>query len=200
MQVMVLLFSLDGCIFNKMAGMEYKDGLETERLITRFVTPNDLPAWMEYCNDPIATTFTKRDETPEELAQRFIDFTLKRHAEGLYGLQALITKDTGQHIGMCGIMVQEVNGKEEIEVGYHLIRRHWGKGYATEAAQMFRNYGFEHNVADSIISIIHPQNVQSKAVALRNGMRLVETNAIFREREYHLYRIARKEWETMRSA
>ena len=175
--------------------MIYKDHLETARLITRFVTPGDLPAWMEYCTDPIATTFTKRDETPEELGQRFIDFTLKRYADGLYGLQALITKDTNEHVGMCGIMVQEVNGKPEIEVGYHLIRRYWGKGYASEAAQMFRDYGFQNNVADSIVSIIHPMNVQSKAVALRNGMRLVETNASFRGGEYNLFRITRTEWE-----
>ena len=38
--------------------MIYKGHLETPRIATRFLTQDDVAAWMEYCNDPIATTFT----------------------------------------------------------------------------------------------------------------------------------------------
>ena len=62
---------------------------------------------------------------------------------------------------------------------------------------MFRDYGFENSVAESLISIIHPLNEPSQKVALRNGMRLVDSRAIFREKEYYLYRITRKEWESI---
>jgi RimJ/RimL family protein N-acetyltransferase len=182
--------------------MTYTDHLETQRLITRFITQGDVTAWMEYCNDSVATSFTSfpHKNTPSEMAQYWIDLCLKRYSENRLGLQALIDKETGAFIGQCGLLRQEVNGRSEIEVGYHLIRRHWGKGYATEAAQMFRDYGFENNVADSLVSIIHPQNVQSKAVALRNGMKLVETNAIFRGGEYNLFRITREEWSAIPQA
>ncbi len=180
--------------------MTYADGLETPRLITRFLTQDDVVAWMEYCNDPTATRFTSfpHKETASEMAQYWIYLSLKRYEENRLGLQALLDKETGAFIGQCGLLQQEVNGRQEIEVGYHLIRKYWGKGYATEAAQMFRDYGFENSVADSMISIIHPLNVQSQAVALRNGMKLVETNAIFREKEYYLFRITREEWEAIR--
>ena len=131
------------------------------------------------------------------MAQYWIDLCLKRYAENRLGLQALLDKKTGALIGQCGLLKQDVNDKPEIEVGYHLIHRFWGMGYATEAAQMFMNYGFENNVAESLVSVIHPHNEQSKKVALRNGMKLVDTKAIFREQGYHLYRITRTEWESI---
>jgi len=178
--------------------MIYTDQLESPRLVTRFVTMEDVPAWVEYCGDPIATKFTGiGDMSGEEMAQVVMDFTLKRYEEGRLGLQALISKETGAMIGKCGLLLQEVNGEPEIEIGYHLIRKYWGKGYATEAAQMFRNYAFENDIADSVVSIIDPLNIQSQQVALRNGMTLVDTKAIFRDELYYLYRITREEWESL---
>ncbi len=181
--------------------MYYTDHLQSPRLITRFVTQDDVPVWLDYCRDSVATRFTAMPgKTPEEFAQFFIDRALARYEAGEYGLQALISKDTGEFIGQCGLIKQHVNGIDEVEVGYHLLPRHWGKGYATEAARLFRDYGFEHNVADSIISIIDPQNFPSKKVALRNGMTLVATDMPFRDAEYNIFRITRSEWETLRQA
>lgn len=175
--------------------MRYTDKLETPRLITRFLTADDVSAWVEYCSDHIATKYTLvRDKTPREMAEWFIHYALERYAQNRLGLQALIAKDTNEFIGMCGLLVQEPGGKTEIEVGYHLLRRFWGKGYATEAAQMFRDYGFEHGDMDSIISIIHPLNGPSQAVAMRNGMRLTETEVEFKGNTYDIYRITRAEW------
>ncbi len=179
--------------------MQYKDHLESDRLITRFLTMADAPAWVEYCSDPVATRFTAvPDKTPEEMSQFLFEVTMKRYAENRLGAQALILKDTGEFIGKCGLFLQELNGEPVIEIGYHLLRRFWGKGYASEAARLFRDYCFENKFADSICSIIDPQNVPSQNVALRNGMKLVDTNTEFRGNYYHLYRISREEWELLK--
>jgi RimJ/RimL family protein N-acetyltransferase len=179
--------------------MIYADNLETARLRTRFLTEDDRSTWMEYCGDPIATTYTNLDQvSPEEMNLAWMDRQFNRYKTNKMGLQALIRKDDGVLVGMCGLIVQEVDGTEVIEVGYHLLRKHWGKGYATEAARMFRDYGFEHNVADSIASIIHPQNELSQKVAKRNDMILVETNAQFRGKEYYLFRITKEEWDNLK--
>lgn len=165
------------------------DRLQSARLTTRYVTLADAEPWLEYCNDPIAIEFTNiQGKSPEELVQVFIDFTLKRYEEQRGGLQALIEKETGAFVGMCGLFPQEVNGEEMIEVGYHLLRRYWGEGYATEAAQLFRDWGFENGVADTIVSIIHPDNIRSKQVALRNGMRLIEEGGGIQGRAMRLVR------------
>jgi len=180
--------------------MHYTDGLETERLITRFVTPDDAAAWVEYCSDPVATKFSAiAGKTPGEMAEFVIDVTIKRYADQKGGLQALISKETGELVGQCGLMIQEVDHKMEVEIGYHLLRKHWGKGYATEAAAKFRDYGFENNLADSLVSIIDPKNVASKNVATRNGMQLVATGVQFKGNEYELFRITRREWEALLS-
>lgn len=177
----------------------YKDGLESARLRTRFLTQADVTPWLEYCRDPLATKFVMiPGMTPEDFSQFFINRALIRYAEGTYGLQALISKETGEMVGTCGLMVQQVSGIAEVEVGYHLLPRHWGKGYATEAAILFRDYGFEQNVAPSIVSVIDPENEASKKVARRNGMQLVRTDAELRGETVHLFRITREEWMHLR--
>jgi RimJ/RimL family protein N-acetyltransferase len=88
-----------------------------------------------------------------------------------------------------------MDGRFEIEVGYHLLREHWGKGYATEAARVFRNYGFETTETPSIISIIHPDNLPSQRVAIRNGMTLWAKGQPWHNEVYDIYRITREEWE-----
>ena len=39
-------------------------------------------------------------------------------------------------IGYCGLHLQKnVDGTDEIEIGYGLLRKYWGQGFATEAAE-----------------------------------------------------------------
>ena len=177
--------------------MTYTDGLETERLITKFVVPEDHELWTEYFADPVNCTFIPNTSglAKEERSKEWIGFVVQRYSENRLGLQALIHKETGKFVGMAGLMIQEVSGTSETEVGYHLLRRHWGKGYATEIAQKFRDYGFENNFSNSIVSIIHPLNFPSKNVAIRNGMTLIEKGGNWRGHEVDVFRITRTEWE-----
>ena len=180
--------------------MTYTDGLETARLTTRFLQPADATVWESFFADPINCTFINVIDptaSKEERASLMVNLTIKRYQENRLGLQAHIEKQTGKLVGMCGLLAQDVNGTNETEIGYHLLRKHWGKGYASEAAQKFRDYGFEHHFSDSLVSIIHPLNFLSKKVALRNGMTLTEPGASFREHEVDIFRITRKEWEKL---
>jgi [ribosomal protein S5]-alanine N-acetyltransferase len=181
--------------------MEYRDNLETTRLVTRFIVPADVEVWTEYCSDPIATAYTAiAGKSPRGMAEFVIEKTLARYAAGNGGLQALIRKDTGEFIGKCGLLIQQFGDRQEMEVGYHLLRRHWGKGYATEAAQMFRDLGFHQYPVNSIVSFIHPQNIASQNVAQRNGMTLTETDVECFGGKHHIYRITREEWMRLKPA
>ena len=53
-------------------------------------------------------------------------------------------------------MKQQIDGKEEIEIGYWLLPQYWGKGYAKEAAAAFRDYGFQALRMNKLISLINP--------------------------------------------
>ena len=58
------------------------------------------------------------------------------------------------------------------EIGYHLIRREWGHGYATEAAQACLAWLFRETGYDRVCSIVHPENLPSRRVAERVHRRL----------------------------
>ena len=79
-------------------------------------------------------------------------------------------KSSGELIGDCGCPLQEVEGRNEIEIGYHVRRDLWGKGYATEAAQACMEHAFNRLGAERVISMIRPENQQSRRVAEKNGM------------------------------
>jgi [ribosomal protein S5]-alanine N-acetyltransferase len=75
-------------------------------------------------------------------------------------------------LGYCGLILQEdVDGVDEVEVGYGLVRRHWHYGYATKSARACLSYGFHILGLKRIISLIRPENSPSVAVALRNGLK-----------------------------
>jgi RimJ/RimL family protein N-acetyltransferase len=114
----------------------------------------------------------------------------RRYAADGHGLWAMILKSTGQLIGDCGVTVQSLDGVDELEVGYHLRRDHWGHGYATEAAQASRDWAFSNRNADYIISLIRPENMPSRRVAERNGMSLWK-EIVWRDLPHCVYRIAR---------
>ena len=58
-----------------------------------------------------------------------------------------------------------------IEIGWTLHPDHWGKGYATEAGAVARDYAFAHHDVDAIYSVILHENPASQAVARRLGSR-----------------------------
>lgn len=93
----------------------------------------------------------------------------QRYIHDGFGLWAMVLKTSGEVIGDCGCVVQEVDGQKEIEVGYHVRRDLWGMGYATEAAKACVEYAFSLG-AKRVISMIRPENLQSRRVAEKNGL------------------------------
>jgi RimJ/RimL family protein N-acetyltransferase len=119
-----------------------------------------------------------------------MDKQLNRYAKNLFGLQALIDKRTNEFIGQCGLLLQEVDGRQEVEVGYHILRKHWGKGYAPEAARLFIDFAFEKNLSNSVISIINSKNIKSQRVAQKNGL-IKENQTSWRNMDVFIYRVQR---------
>jgi RimJ/RimL family protein N-acetyltransferase len=102
--------------------------------------------------------------------EQWIARNLRRYALNGHGLWAMVLKANGELIGDCGLTIQEVDGANEVEIGYHVRRDLWGQGLATEAARACRNYGFARLSVDRLISLIRPENLASRRVAEKNGM------------------------------
>jgi ribosomal-protein-alanine N-acetyltransferase len=104
-------------------------------------------------------------------ALHWIEKQIMRYRDGSGGLMALVN-EAGEFVGQCGLLVQHLDGRDHIEIGYHVLPDYWGQGYATEAANFFRIFAQKQHPQEHIISIIHPENQASRKVALRNSMQL----------------------------
>lgn len=163
-------------------------GEESARLIFHEVTERDFPTWLEFFKDPRATEFWPMPSTPEVECRLAFDNIYQRYANGLGGMNALINKTSGDLIGMCGLLIQTVDGMEELEIGYSILPIHWKKGYATEAAMKCKAFAFENKFRDSLISIIQEKNVPSQKVAASIGMTL-EKKTVYKNMSVHIYRV-----------
>ena len=165
-------------------------GEETERLRFRMLLPNDFDTWIELFKKDGVGNFLGMVNipTPEEQCEKWFEIIMYRYQNDLGGMNVLMDKNTGEFIGQCGLLVQEVDGIKELEIGYSILPKFWNQGYATEAAIKCKEYAFEHNFADSIISIIHIDNIQSEKVARKNGM-FLEKQTTFKEMPVNIFRV-----------
>ena len=145
--------------------------LETPRLSLREFVSGDADALARIISDPETMRYYPAPYDRAGVAN-WIERNLRRYADDGFGLWAMMLKESSELIGDCGLTKQIVDGTEEIEIGYHLRRDHWGKGLATEAARAVRDYGFANLKVDRLISLIRPENAPSRHVAERNGMKL----------------------------
>ena len=137
----------------------------TERLRLR-ATPADQEALFEVFADPYARRFYPEMADPARI-KAWIDWSLGNYKELGFGLWAMELREGGHLIGDCGLTYQDVEGRQELEIGYRVIERERGKGYATEAARECLDFGFTHTSAETICSIVRPLNTASCSVAAR---------------------------------
>src|SRR4030043_1381825 len=89
-----------------------------------------------------------------------------------YGNWGILLKGEGEIIGWAGLQyLPELDGTE---VGFLLDRPFWGRGYATEAALASLRFGFDNFSLDHIIALVHPDNLPSRRVIGKCGMRFID--------------------------
>lgn len=90
-----------------------------------------------------------------------------------WGFWALELMASGEFIGFAGLHTPspELPFSPCVEVGWRLAFRHWGKGYATEAAKTALEVAFETLALPEIVAFTVPANLRSRAVMARLGMR-----------------------------
>jgi RimJ/RimL family protein N-acetyltransferase len=155
--------------------------LATPRLILREYSPDDADALCLVLSDPETMRFYP---APYDRAgvEDWISRSLHRYEEHGHGLWAMILKSNGKLIGDCGLTVQNLDAVNEVEIGYHVRHDLWGNGFATEAARACRDFGFARLPVERLISLIRPENLQSRRVAEKNGM------TVWKEVMWHNFR------------
>ena len=146
------------------------DVFQTERLIIRRYTPEDADAVYEIYRDPEVKEFIGGGAESREESRASLAWLIERSQEweGL-GSWAIEERDTGRVVGT--LILKPLPGHDDIEVGWHLARWAWGRGYATEAARAALLYGFDTLGLPRIVAVVNPRNERSLAVAQRLEMR-----------------------------
>ncbi len=172
------------------------EGQESERLRFRKLERNDHDAWLPLFQQGGIARFVGLEHlsSAKEQCDTWFERAFKRYDDQLGGLNVLEDKQTGKLVGQSGLLIQHVDGIDRLEVGYSVLPEYWRKGYASEAARKCRDYAFENNFTDSLISIIHVENFNSMKVAENNGMKFLHLT-IYKEFPVKIYGITRAEWE-----
>jgi RimJ/RimL family protein N-acetyltransferase len=177
--------------------------LHTARLCLRGWRPEDLPAFSELNADPqVMEHFPKTlsREDSDLLAQRIVE-QLQAQGWGLWALEVVAMASFAGFVGLNRPRFR-AHFTPAVEVGWRLAQQYWGCGYATEAAWAVLQFGFESLELGEIVSITSVDNLRSRRVMEKLGMRRDPQDDFdhpslpqgHRLRRHVLYRLTRAEF------
>jgi RimJ/RimL family protein N-acetyltransferase len=165
--------------------------IESARLFLRRMRPDDVVPLSAVLSDPHTMRFYPAPYDRQGV-QAWVARSIARDAETGLALWSSVLKETGEVVGDCGFIEQEIDGGKELEIGYHTRKDLWGQGLATEAARACRDYAFERLGRGRVISLIRPENTPSQRVAIKNGMH-VWKDTMFRGIPHHVFMMRRED-------
>lgn len=176
--------------------------ITTERLTIRSISMDDHAAFCEVFTDPATMRYigdgSIRD--PDTIRQRMTQAIELENETGLAFWTALLNQPdpaagapAGTVIGDCGLVPIARIGPE-IEIGYRLARRFWGRGYATEAARAVLHHAFTNLKVDRVIAVTIPENYPSQNVLAKIGLRRVGLTDKHYDTTTMLFELSRDEY------
>ena len=142
---------------------------QTPRLILRQITLEDAPLILQLNSDPEIVKYVHEPtlKTVQQAKKIIADIILPHYKNNL-GRWAIITKENLEFIGWCGLKYRPFI--DEIDLGYRLMHKAWGKGFATEAAVKTLEHGFNALHIKLITGRAHIENLASIKVLEKIGM------------------------------
>jgi len=145
--------------------------LETERLILRPLQTDDADFMFELMNEPaFIRNVADRGIRNRALAAAYItEKILPSYANFNFGFYRVDLKETSSPIGMCGLVKRDT--LEDVDVGFSILERFWGNGYAFEAASAMMEYGRTHLGLARIVGVTAPGNLASIRLLEKLGLK-----------------------------
>ncbi len=166
---------------------------QTQRLTFWPFTESDFEQMRQLDTDPAVVKYLGHGKVrTEEETRASLKRTLEQTKTFGLGLYATHLRGNGEFIGRSGLVQWEVDGESVWEVGYTLAKAHWKKGLATEAAKFWCATAFEKLNVPFVVSLIHPENKASIAVATKCGM-IFWKNSVVNDAPCAVYRLSQKQ-------
>ena len=145
--------------------------LETDRLILRQLSTEDAAFILELVNEPsfIQNIGDRGVRTLEDARAYVLRVAISSYEKNGFGLYLVELKDSGQSIGMCGLINRAE--LENVDIGYAFLPRFWLKGYAVEAAAAVKAYARDVLGLRRLVAITDPANQGSIRVLEKIGLK-----------------------------
>jgi RimJ/RimL family protein N-acetyltransferase len=143
--------------------------IQTTRLFLRPWSPDDVVELFDILwEKDVLRYLPNTDPPPLERVGKYISRQIDHWQEHGYGHWAVVGRENGLLLGWNGLgYLPEI---DETEVAYLLRRSAWGRGFASEAAQAAIQFGFDKTGLDTIIGLVHPENIASIRVLEKSGL------------------------------
>ncbi|MBV8802057.1 MAG: GNAT family N-acetyltransferase [Gammaproteobacteria bacterium] len=145
--------------------------LETKRLILKTPEVADFNILLALRSDPSVMQYTGYGETQTaDEVKEYLNFAIAYENKHGMGFCLVFEKTSQEFIGEAGIFHLLFDDKQnEIEINYHLHKKFWGQGYATELSKALIKWGFEHLDINKIVATAYPENLASQQVLKKSG-------------------------------
>jgi len=153
----------------------------TNRLYFRELLPSDDENMFALDSDPDVHTYLWDPAVTDiEDCRKTIERVRKQYLDTGIGRVAVVLKENNEFIGWAGLKKESnINGKHTFyDIGYRLLQKHWGNGYATEATLAYIDYGFHVLKLEKINAFAYTTNGASRRVLEKCGLRYIE-NFVF---------------------
>lgn len=165
---------------------------KTHRLYARPFNADDLNNVFKVNSNPEVMKYIGPVHSRED-AQKYLNDCIEYYAQDPgFGKFAIHLRKTGDFIGW--VVLKNLDKTDIKEVGYRLLQKYWGKGYAAEIAEGALEYGFWEKDLPSIAAITRPLNINSIKIIEKLEFRYkrVET---FYNTEVRYYILKQDQWE-----
>ena len=145
--------------------------IETQRLVLRRFTTDDAEFIIDLLNQPSFLRFIgdRGVRTPEEARRFLIHGPIASYEKHGFGLYKVELQETGEPIGMCGLLRRE--GLEDPDIGFAFLPQFWSQGYAFEAASAVMDHARTSLGLERIVAIASPDNDRSFRLLEKLGLR-----------------------------
>ena len=141
--------------------------IHTSRLTIRPLQLDDVEAMHAIYSDNQATRFIPGGVRDYAGTHRRVTELIEHHDRHGVSKWAVTQTASGLLLGDCGL--QFLPERPDLELGFHFARRHWGHGYATEAAAACLGWAL-NNRTERILAIVDPEHGASQRVLTKIGM------------------------------
>lgn len=168
--------------------------LSTERMIADPLAPGDVGELIAMHQDPDVMRYMGGVRT-EEQTKSWMDGNLNHWGKYRFGCWIFRDRSDGSFIGRGALRHAQLDDTDEVELGYALVSRCWGRGLGVEMAKPLVAVAFGNLQLNALVALVDKSNLASRGVAEKIGF-YFERSTMWKSLPTLLFRLNRTQWLT----